>query len=243
MSLLVRQKPIPSTFRTRRPSCYWALRRGAAGAQKGRRRAGYYLKARTRGPQTCHTWKKTSSPVKLVNIIRERVKDWRERRPSRRDSYHSGNCSTTGTTRSGSGSSSSASGKRPRPSSGWWRPQPPRSKASAFPRTTGSLRYACKMATGSGKTVVMGMIIAWQVLQQSSQPQDRRLLRRRASSSAPISTIRERLQVLLPGSPATTTRNSTWSRGDVGAACQQGGFQITNWHLLPAQRLTAAPVL
>jgi type III restriction enzyme len=35
-------------------------------------------------------------------------------------------------------------------------------------------RVACKMATGSGKTVVMGMIIAWQTLNKLANPQDAR---------------------------------------------------------------------
>ncbi|MEM4204656.1 MAG: DEAD/DEAH box helicase family protein, partial [Candidatus Methanomethylicaceae archaeon] len=43
-----------------------------------------------------------------------------------------------------------------------------------IPKDNGLTRYACKMATGSGKTVVMGMVIAWQVLNKLAYPQDRR---------------------------------------------------------------------
>ncbi len=58
-------------------------------------------------------------------------------------------------------------------------------------------RLAFKMATGSGKTVVMAMLIAWQALNKIENPQDARF-----SDSflivAPGITIRDRLRVLLP---------------------------------------------
>lgn len=44
----------------------------------GRRPAGYYLKARTRGPQAA-LLEEEFVPLELVNTIRERVKDWCER--------------------------------------------------------------------------------------------------------------------------------------------------------------------
>lgn len=58
-------------------------------------------------------------------------------------------------------------------------------------------RLAFKMATGSGKTVVMAMLIAWHVLNKMNNPQDSRF------SDAflivtPGITIRDRLRVLLP---------------------------------------------
>ncbi len=58
-------------------------------------------------------------------------------------------------------------------------------------------RMAFKMATGSGKTVVMAMLIAWHALNKIETPQDARF-----SDSflivAPGITIRDRLRVLLP---------------------------------------------
>src|SRR5260370_9000132 len=38
----------------------------------------------------------------------------------------------------------------------------------------GLLRYACKMATGSGKTIVMAMLIAWSVINKSLNRHDGR---------------------------------------------------------------------
>ena len=35
-------------------------------------------------------------------------------------------------------------------------------------------RLCCKMATGSGKTILMAMLIAWQVLNKVTYPQDKR---------------------------------------------------------------------
>ena len=59
---------------------------------------------------------------------------------------------------------------------------------------------AFKMATGTGKTVVMAMLIAWQTLNKLANPQDARF------SDAflvvtPGITIRDRLRVLLPEDP------------------------------------------
>jgi type III restriction enzyme len=62
------------------------------------------------------------------------------------------------------------------------------------------LRYAAKMATGNGKTVVMGMLLAWQALNKLANRQDQRF-----SDAFPIVspgiTIRDRLRVLLPSDP------------------------------------------
>ena len=56
-------------------------------------------------------------------------------------------------------------------------------------------RYACKMATGSGKTVVMAMLIAWAFCNRANNPGDSRYPRR-ALVLCPNLTIKERLQVL-----------------------------------------------
>ncbi len=61
-------------------------------------------------------------------------------------------------------------------------------------------RYAAKMATGSGKTVVMGMLIAWQALNKLANRQDQRFADAFLIVSPGI-TIRDRLRVLLPSDP------------------------------------------
>jgi type III restriction enzyme len=58
-------------------------------------------------------------------------------------------------------------------------------------------RVALKMATGSGKTVVMAMLIAWQTINKVMTPRDARFAKR-FLIVAPGITIRDRLGVLLP---------------------------------------------
>ena len=61
-------------------------------------------------------------------------------------------------------------------------------------------RVALKMATGSGKTVVMAMLIAWQTLNKVSNAADRRFVKRFLVVTPGI-TIRDRLRVLQPNDP------------------------------------------
>ena len=58
------------------------------------------------------------------------------------------------------------------------------------------VRWALKMATGTGKTVVMGMLIAWQAL--NARRSKGRRYSRAFLAIAPGHTVRERLQVLRP---------------------------------------------
>ena len=53
------------------------------------------------------------------------------------------------------------------------------------------------MATGSGKTVVMSMLIAWQLLNKRRNPHDKRVTDAFLIVTPGI-TIRDRLRVLLP---------------------------------------------
>jgi type III restriction enzyme len=64
----------------------------------------------------------------------------------------------------------------------------------------GLFRIALKMATGSGKTVVMSMLIAWQALNKQSNRQDARFTDKFLLVTPGI-TIRDRLNVLLPSNP------------------------------------------
>ena len=59
------------------------------------------------------------------------------------------------------------------------------------------IRYGCKMATGSGKTVVMAMLIAWAFCNRAKVPSDERFPVA-ALVVCPNLTIKERLQVLRP---------------------------------------------
>jgi len=66
-------------------------------------------------------------------------------------------------------------------------------------------RIAFKMATGSGKTVVMAMLIAWHVLNKLANPQDARFSDTFLIVTPGI-TIKDRLRVLYPNDPGNYYR-------------------------------------
>ena len=230
MSLLVDNPILNSPFEE--PSRYWAYEQGQPVCKEGRRPAGYYLKARTRGPQTAML-EEEFVPLESVNAIRERVRDWRRRgypgvTPITRQLLNHWNhpererklffC------------------QREAAETLIWliEASPAEKQGIVIPKDDGLVRYACKMATGSGKTVVMGMVIAWQVLNKLADLQDRRFADA-VLIVCPNLTIRERLQVLLPWRP-----NNYYDRFDLlppgmMERLQQGRFEITNWHLFQPQ--------
>lgn len=72
----------------------------------------------------------------------------------------------------------------------------------ALPGDGGPWQRVCsKMATGSGKTTVMAMIITWQVLNALTYPKRNRDFSRSVFIVAPGLTVKDRLRVLLPGEP------------------------------------------
>jgi type III restriction enzyme len=90
-------------------------------------------------------------------------------------------------------------------------------------------RVAVKMATGSGKTVVMAMLIAWQALNKLENRQDARF------SDAflivtPGITIRDRLRVLLPSDPDNYYRALDVLPADLRERLGQARIVITNYH-------------
>jgi type III restriction enzyme len=90
-------------------------------------------------------------------------------------------------------------------------------------------RQALKMATGSGKTVVMCMLIAWQSLNKTYDPNGKRFTNRFLVVTPGI-TIRDRLKVLQPGDPD----NYYDARGLVPSNLRQqlnsAAIAIVNYH-------------
>ena len=73
-------------------------------------------------------------------------------------------------------------------------------------------RYACKIATGTGKTTVMGMLSAWSILNRVASPTDDRFSDT-VLIVCPNVTIRERLQELTPHwATAACIARASWSR-------------------------------
>jgi type III restriction enzyme len=101
-------------------------------------------------------------------------------------------------------------------------------------------RIAFKMATGSGKTVVMAMLIAWQALNKLENRQDARF----ADAFllvAPGITIRDRLRVLLPSDPDNYYRQRDLVPAHLVERLGTARILITNYHaFLPRERGDAA---
>ena len=90
-------------------------------------------------------------------------------------------------------------------------------------------RIACKMATGSGKTVVMAMLIAWHTLNKIASPQDARFSDTFLIVTPGI-TIRDRLRVLLPNDPQNYYRLRDVVSADLMEDLGKAKIIITNFH-------------
>jgi type III restriction enzyme len=104
----------------------------------------------------------------------------------------------------------------------------------AVPGDGGPWQRLCnKMATGTGKTTVMAMIIAWQVLNALTYPKRSRDFTRAIFIVAPGLTVKERLQVLLPGNVDNffDQFNVCPSNAD-RQKLNQAELLIENWHSL-----------
>ncbi|MDE1852726.1 MAG: DEAD/DEAH box helicase family protein [Thaumarchaeota archaeon] len=92
-------------------------------------------------------------------------------------------------------------------------------------------RLCCKMATGSGKTVVMAMLIAWSVLNKVQNRQDTRFSDA-ILAVCPNLTIKERLQVLRPGKPGNYYDEFDLVPRSLLPMLTQGRYQVVNWQAL-----------
>lgn len=141
-----------------------------------------------------------------------------------------------------------AQGRNPRPQE--WNPKVAQHpKLADIPNEDGRkaiARYACKMATGSGKTVVMAMLIAWAFCNRGTKPGDPRFPRR-TLVVCPNLTIKERLTVLRPGHP-----NNYYELFDIVPTAlrlelAKGKVLVTNWHWLAPeaeiQSVGGAPIV
>jgi len=90
-------------------------------------------------------------------------------------------------------------------------------------------RIAFKMATGSGKTVVMAMLIAWHALNKLANPQDARYSDTFLIVTPGI-TIRDRLRVLLPNDPQNYYKQRDILPSDLMGELNKAKILITNFH-------------
>ncbi len=101
-----------------------------------------------------------------------------------------------------------------------------------IPSDGGAFQRLCaKMATGSGKTVVMAMIIAWHVLNKIANPRDARFARN-VLVIAPGLTVRNRLAVLAPSHPENYYEAFRVVPSALLDKLRQGKVAICNWPAL-----------
>jgi type III restriction enzyme len=96
-------------------------------------------------------------------------------------------------------------------------------------------RYACKMATGGGKTTVMGMLAAWNILNKVNDRSDGRFSDT-VLIACPNVTIRNRLGELHPeDGEASLYRQRDLVPEHLMADLTKGRVIVTNWHVFEPQ--------
>jgi len=106
----------------------------------------------------------------------------------------------------------------------------------------GFTRYACKMATGTGKTMVMGMLAAWSVLNKVNDRSDGRFSDV-VMIICPNVTIRDRLRELKPEEgEASIYLTRDLVPPHLMPLLTQGRVLVTNWHVFEAQTVQTGGV-
>jgi type III restriction enzyme len=214
------------------PSEYWHYdkQKQTFALVKGRRPAGYVVASET---SKAFDDPGTFIPIPLVNQIRSRVRDWR----------NAGYLGVTSITK--------------RLLEHWSDPEEFEARrfffcqleaietliwlteASAVERVGIEIpddggdfvRWCCKMATGSGKTIVMAMAIAWHILNKVTYPQDSRFSRN-VLIMAPGLTVKSRLAVLEPSAIGNYYEAFSIIPPGLTDKLRQGKVKIHNWHAL-----------
>ena len=215
------------------PRQYWEYIRGTREfiLQEGRRPAGYVVASES---SRAFDDPGIFIPIPLVNTIRPRIKKWREQ----------GYPGVTGITK--------------RLLQHWQDPEERKDRRFFFcqleaietliwlteapdadrtgieiPGDGGAFsRWCSKMATGSGKTIVMGMLIAWQVLNKVANGKDTRFSKN-VLVVAPGLTVLTRLSVLNPFDKANYYEEFNIVPSGLMETLRQGRVvRIINWHKL-----------
>ncbi len=114
----------------------------------------------------------------------------------------------------------------------WFVELPDSEKTGIHIPKDGNLNRLCsKLATGTGKTVVMAMLIAWQVINRATYPQDRRFSQN-VFIVAPNLTVKERLAVLRPENPQNYYDEFGIVPLSLREKLRQARILIRNWHAL-----------
>jgi type III restriction enzyme len=92
-------------------------------------------------------------------------------------------------------------------------------------------RRCCKMANGTGKTIVMAMVIAWHILNKVANPQDARFSKN-VLVIAPGLTVKKRLAVLEPAAQGNYYEAFNIVPSALLDKLRQGKVLVRNWHAL-----------
>ncbi len=172
-------------------------------------------------------------PIELVNVIRPRVKTWRE----------NGYPGVTGMTRRLLEHWQDPEERKDRrfffcqleaiETLIWLTEAPEADKVGIdIPGDGGEFaRWCSKMATGSGKTIIMAMVIAWHVLNKVTYRQDTRFSKN-ALIIAPGLTVKSRLQVLKPSVTGNYYEEFNIVPAGLMDKLREGKILIHNWHTL-----------
>lgn len=196
----------------------------------GRRPAGYVVSGSGSGDTGVFV------PIPLVNEIRRRVKEWREKKYK----------GVTGTTRTLLEHWHSDSEKAARENRFFFcqldaietlirlveAPETERTGIEIIGDGGGLFTRICtKLCTGGGKTAVMAMLIAWQVCNKAAYRQDPRFSRY-VLVIAPNLTVKSRLKVLETGGKDNYYEEFHIVPRALRDKLSRGKVVITNWHTL-----------
>lgn len=92
-------------------------------------------------------------------------------------------------------------------------------------------RLCSKMATGTGKTIVMAMLIAWHTLNKTTYPHNS-LFTKNFFVIAPGLTVKSRLQVLIPSAQGNYYDEFDIVPTGLRDKLRQGKVVVRNWHAL-----------
>ncbi|HTE48382.1 MAG TPA: DEAD/DEAH box helicase family protein [Candidatus Paceibacterota bacterium] len=102
------------------------------------------------------------------------------------------------------------------------------------------LRACTKLATGTGKTVIMAMVIAWHALNKISNPKDTRFSKN-ILVVAPGITVKDRLQVLEPSREENFYDEFNVIPPSLKEYIYQAKILILNWHALASIKNNSLP--
>jgi len=229
------------------PAEWWYLEEGQPPEKRpGRRSAGYFYRdphapVQTEAGDTRGEW----IELRLVNLVRERIKAWREqgwpgvtrttlellnywRRDGRQHRLFFTQLEAAETiiflTEARADFLQGIDVPVDEPSDD--------RKADGY---AGFRRYACKMATGAGKTTIMGMLAAWSILNKVNDRSDGRFSDV-VLVVCPNVTIRNRLRELDPEEgEASLYRTRDLVPDHLMPQLSKGRVLVTNWHVFEPQ--------